>query len=303
MKTKLIVASFFFLVANVLAGGYAGALERVWLFYAYQIDGLNDPADQTLGWKCLSWDEPQNQCRPSRKGRNGWTKCVGTGPGKRCTFSQLLNFVGGADRRDAFMADSNGNLLPLEDLNPDPEETAKNVYAHFKAQKKSGIPDWQGRRIILNGDDNYVRSIRRISAVVTKAANDGKNTGANKQVFEMFAETTTQIKTARVGDHGRHLVPNLRDYLNRLNYRDITVETESVEPGHSPVDPTIKWETVNWERMASKIVTSPLFDNKWQALKTLSYIKSDIYTDTSANNHRVAIKAFKTAETKAKGCI
>ncbi|KAJ8130533.1 hypothetical protein O1611_g3095 [Lasiodiplodia mahajangana] len=300
MQTKLFVSLLFFLVTKVLAGGYQGALERVWLFYAYQIDGLNDPAQQTLGWKCDSWDDVMMRCRPGKKGRSGWSMCKGTLPGKRCTFSQLTNFLGGTGRDDPFVTDSKGNTLPLTDTNPDPEETAKKVLTHYLAQPKHKVPDWQGYRFILNGEKQYVRSIRQVGNLVAKAGSEGKNTGANKALFEMFAATTTQIKNARIGDTGPYLVTRAE---NELNPRGITVYTESIGPGHSPADPTRIWKTVDWEKTMSQAVASGKF-TKGQIMQITGAVRSEYYnTNTNANEHRIVIKAFKTSETKAKGCL
>ncbi|KAI0870635.1 hypothetical protein GGS24DRAFT_492865 [Hypoxylon argillaceum] len=303
MQTKIIIVSLFLFVTKVLAGGYAGALERVWLFYAYQIDGLNDPADQTLGWKCKSWDPANSRCRTNAKGMEQWVKCPGTLPNKRCTFSQLLNFIGGADRSDPLVADSSGNPLPLTDTNPDPEETAKKVYAHFLAQPRPKVKDYPGYRIILNSDDNYVRNIRRVAKVVVAANASGKNNADTKWLFERFAETTTAIKTARVGDHGPYLIDGVRTHLNSEGYPDITVATQSVGPGHNPIDPAAEWTTVDWEKTVSNAAASKSFSSKWQVRKVLADVKTAVYRDQKANDHRVVIKSFRSVETKANGCI
>ncbi|KAI1154609.1 hypothetical protein F4825DRAFT_411117 [Nemania diffusa] len=302
MQTKLIIISLFLFVTKVLAGGYAGALERVWLFYAYQIDGLNDPADQTLGWKCTSWDPAKSRCRTDSKGREQWVKCVGTLPGKRCTFSQLLNHIGFAGRSDPLVADSSGNALPLTDTNPDPEETAKKVYAHFLAQRPN-VPDYRGYRIILNSDDHYVRNIRRVAKVVVAANASGKNNADTKWLFERFAETTTAIKTARVGDHGPYLISDVKTQLNTMGHPEITVETQSVGSGHNPIDSTKVWTTVDWEKTASNAAASKSFSSKWQVRKVLADVKTAVYRDQKANDHRVVIKSFRSVETKANGCI
>ncbi|KAF2966458.1 hypothetical protein GQX73_g7082 [Xylaria multiplex] len=300
MQTKLIIVSFLLAVTKVLAGGYAGALDRVWLFYAYQIDGLNDPADRTLGWKCLSWDDRENKCRTSKKGVNGWVMCQGTmQPGRRCTFSELLNFIGGADRKEDLLADSSGKPLPLTDTNPDPEQTAKNVYAHFERQPRAKVPDWPGYRIIHKGDEDYMRSIIRVTDLVKKAADDGKNTDANKQLFQRFADTTMQIKTARVGDHGPYLISATE---NALRERGIHVEKESVGSGHSPIDPMRTWETVDWEKTMSQAVSSGSFSND-DVKKIMSEVRTEFYKDDTASAHRAVIRAFETSESKAKGCL
>ncbi|KAI1345813.1 hypothetical protein F5Y01DRAFT_308775 [Xylaria sp. FL0043] len=284
MQTKHFAVLLFLLVTKVLAGGYQGALERVWLFYAYQIDGLNDPSKQTLGFKCLSWGSVMNECKPGRNGRSGWTMCKGTLPGKRYTFSQLTNFIGGTGRDEPFMADSKGNTLPLTDGHPDPEETAKRLLTYYLAQPKHKVPDYQGYKFLKGGDTEYVRTIRRIGNVL----------------FEMFASTTTQIKNARIGDTGHFLVTRAE---NKLNPRGITVYTESISPGHSPADPTRVWTTADWEKTMSQAVASGKF-TKGQVMQITAEVGTEYYREIrEANNLRVVLKAFKTAETKAKGCL
>ncbi|KAI0803705.1 hypothetical protein GGR55DRAFT_691536 [Xylaria sp. FL0064] len=250
MQTKHFAILLFLLVTKVLAGGYQGALER------------------TLGWKCINWDTVTEECKPGKNGRSG---------------CQLTNFLGGTGRDDPFMADSEGNTLPLTDEHPDPEETAKRLLTHYLAQPKHKVPNWAGHKFIKGGDKDYVRSLRRIGNLVATAGTDGKNTGINKALFEMFASTTTQIKNARIGDTGPFLVTRAE---NELNPRGITVYTESISPGHM-----------------SQAVASGKF-TKGQVMQITAEVRSEYYRGIKkANDHRVVIKAFKTAETKAKGCL
>jgi hypothetical protein len=53
MRTSFLL-TVAYLIASAFAGGYQGCLERVLLFYAYQIDQLNPLEEQTLGWRCWS---------------------------------------------------------------------------------------------------------------------------------------------------------------------------------------------------------------------------------------------------------
>ncbi|KAI0968070.1 hypothetical protein F4678DRAFT_482763 [Xylaria arbuscula] len=300
MQAKFIVLSLFFLVNNVLCGGYSGALDRVWLFYAYEIDGLRDPGDQVLGWKCMQWDKQQKKCKQSNRGKNGWVMCMGTAPRGRCTFSELLSFLGEARSTDRLLADSTGKLLPLQDTNPDPQETAKKVYTHLLSTK-GNIRDWPGYRIILNGGEGYLRSIRQVASAVKNAEIEGKSTAANKQFFQRFADTTTQIKNSRVGDTGRFVITEAKDYLNTHGLNSNAVATESIVPGRNPVNPALTWETVDWAKTESNLATS--LGNQ-QAQTTLKSMKGTIYSHGSVTNtHEVVIKAFRTAETTANGCI
>ena len=53
--------SYLLLVAHlgalVAAGGRRAAMERMWLWYAYQIDLLNPEADRIVGYRCTRWDK------------------------------------------------------------------------------------------------------------------------------------------------------------------------------------------------------------------------------------------------------
>ncbi|KAI1110527.1 hypothetical protein F5Y14DRAFT_360547 [Nemania sp. NC0429] len=300
MQVKLL-ALCLCLASRALAGGYSGALERVWLFYAYQIDELNDEADRTLGWKCTSWDPAAGQCRKDGNGKEKWVQCKGIlQPGSRCTFSQLLNFLGGVSPKDQLMANSEGTTLPQDAKDPDPEETAKKVYAHFAAATKGKVPDWQPYRILRNGNSDYASSINKVADQVAKAAADGRNTGAARTLFERFAETTTQIKTARVGDHGPFLIDATE---KKLNPQGITVVQETVGSGQNPVDPSKSWKTVDWEKTMSGAVASKKFSEA-EILKITTTTREEFYNgDPTAQDHRVVITSFDIAETRAKGCV
>ncbi|UKZ82481.1 hypothetical protein TrVFT333_010270 [Trichoderma virens FT-333] len=242
------LAGCLLLVTKVIAGGYAGALDRVWLYYAYLIDGLNDKDKQTIGWKCRKWDDIAEKCKlHSKTGQEWWEQCVGKLPERRCTFSQFHNFVGGTVATDQLLADKDGNLLPLTATDFDPEMTAKNVYNHFMA-KQGSLKDWPGYKAVYHGIDEYVDTIDRITKVVEKAAAEGKaTTDETKKYFQRFAETTAQIKTARIGDHGPFLITKANDVLPK---KGVTVETEKVGTGSNPMDPNDPWETVDWEKTA-----------------------------------------------------
>ena len=75
----------------VWAAGYQGCLERVWLFQAYDIDELNPESDRQIGFECLSWNTNTRTCNG---GDAGYRACHGTRPGNRCTFNELMRFLG-----------------------------------------------------------------------------------------------------------------------------------------------------------------------------------------------------------------
>ncbi|KAI1358328.1 hypothetical protein F5Y08DRAFT_345839 [Xylaria arbuscula] len=279
MQAKFVFLSLLFLINNVLGGGYSSALDRVWLFYAYQIDGLRDPGNQVLGWQCHNWDTVRRQCVPSNRGKNGWVKCAGTALGGRCTFSELLNFLGEAKVNDLLLADSSGKILPLKSTNPDPQETAKKVYTHL-LRSKGRIADWPGHKFILNGGDGYVKSIADVTDAVKNAKQEGKKTSGNTPLFQGFADTTTKIKESRVGNGA----------------------TTSVPPGQSPVNSKMAWETVDWAKTESNLAAS--LGSPQRARATLGNMRNYIYAPGSSEyGHSVPIRALTTAEIDAKACV
>lgn len=295
MQMKLLLSILFLPIATVLAGGYAGALERVWLFYAYQIDGLNDESSRTMGWKCTSWDDKKLECR-TKKGKVQWVKCVGTLPDRRCTFSQFLNHVGGCTNKDQLVADKDGNLLDLKDTNPDPEQTAKNVYEHL-VKTKGRVGDYQTYRVLKTGTGDYVAGINDIGAVVEKALADGKKTSENEFMFKRFSECTSLIKDARVGDHGKYLIEGAEE---KLKAYDITVKTEKVGSGHNPIDSSDKWETVDWEETMLDAVKGGKSMSDVEEI--VNEVKKKFYEDTTAEEHRVVIESYSNIEAKMSGC-
>ncbi|KAI0400699.1 hypothetical protein F4802DRAFT_471745 [Xylaria palmicola] len=297
MQTKVIIFSLFLLLTNVLAGGYSGALERVWYWYAYQIDGLNDPADRKLGWECKSWNEttrPQKCNNPP-----GWAQCRGSLPNNRCRFDELLNKFGGRLLQgESMMADSSGKALALTALNPDPEESAKLVYRRLVQRNDGKVPDVPGYRFNLQGSERYINTIDRISNVVVDTYERGKQTAANKYLFKMFAKTTEQVKISREGDQGRYIIQAAQTSLDKDGIR---VATQKVGSGRSPVNLTRLWNTVDWEKTASNAIAAGMTTDKVQ--QAVVNAKQALRDNGSIRGHMVAMRAFETVERKLAGCI
>ncbi|KAL6826959.1 hypothetical protein J3E69DRAFT_380276 [Trichoderma sp. SZMC 28015] len=325
MQVK-ILAGFFLLITSVLAGGYGGALERVWLFYAYQIDGLNDKSIQTLGYYCVKYDRAQQKCLKQGK-HDLWKACKGRiGPGKRCNMNALLNQLGRVGTNDQLVADSAGKPLPQDTTDPDPQKTAENFYKYQENPavfKSPGVKNWAPYQILKDGTADYMSSIEKISDVVAKtsaevrlkAALAGKPLDdATEKLFSRFEETTRLIKTARIGDHGPYLIAAAEKYLKP---RGIDVKREILDPPVNPVDSTRNWETVDWEKTIAAAVEAGK-GTREQMEKLMDDAKKSFY-DAPANGHteteqqkrdrekavehRAAITAFTNAHNKAAGCI
>ncbi|KAK0103088.1 hypothetical protein ONS95_000733 [Cadophora gregata] len=135
-----ILAVFACLVTWVAADGLRNGYERVWLWYAYQIDLTLPEADRQIGKKCIKWDFTNKNCPPTYQptGKKGkpvggpqpnTALCSGTRPGGACYFWEFMGHIDGKRYQPRNMW-----LLPTTDptdieqqknLKPDVATTAK----------------------------------------------------------------------------------------------------------------------------------------------------------------------------------
>jgi hypothetical protein len=114
-----------YLIATVFAGGYQGCLERVLLFYAYQIDQLNPLEEQTLGWRCRRWrGRDRTNYIPAHCDDDDWERCRGAGGGK-CSFNELMVFLGKLRQNDQVVGPPGADQ---DTTTPDIRTTAIRLY-------------------------------------------------------------------------------------------------------------------------------------------------------------------------------
>ncbi|KAH7115423.1 hypothetical protein B0J13DRAFT_681382 [Dactylonectria estremocensis] len=129
----------------------------------------------------------------------------------------------------------------------------------------------------LKATAKNAKCVTWVGDVVAKAVTDGKKTSDNEWLFERFNEYIEKIRFAR----------------------DIIVKTESVGPGQNPLDPTRKWETVNWEKTMSDAVGSKYDMEKLQTIT--QDVKDKFYLNAKAREYRAVIQAYASVDTKVKG--
>ncbi|OTB01629.1 hypothetical protein M426DRAFT_75041 [Hypoxylon sp. CI-4A] len=164
------------------------------LLNAYQIDGLNDAADQTIGFKCVKWNDKDKTCL-------AWQACK---PKKnssrdRCDFDELI--------------------------------TAKKCYTRYttvkgKNPKVSNFPPYT---CMKNSNNNFNDHIKRTSDVVDNTYKN-KATDVNHGLFESFDATLTQVSEARAGDHGPYLIKEAQTKLGGK----MEIQIQDVGTGKNP---------------------------------------------------------------------
>lgn len=126
----------------VSAGGLQSAYERVWIFYAYQIDMWNLPERRTIA----PW-------------------CQGSRMGGACTFTELMEVIDG-QTPGAYAANPDP-YLPDDptDWYLDPDTTARHMF------NKGYIGDLHGDNFMVSGSDSYIQMLKDVAKVIGDAKN------------------------------------------------------------------------------------------------------------------------------------
>ncbi|EAW25196.1 uncharacterized protein NFIA_106850 [Aspergillus fischeri NRRL 181] len=284
MRTSFFLA-LAYIVASVWAGGYQGCLERVLLFYAYQIDGLNDPKDQTLGFRCKKWDDKSNSCV-----NNDWVACKGKGGG-RCNFNELMASLGKSRPTDKLVGP------PGADQNtatPDIQETAKALYKQYTTPPNKKVTNFPPYKAMKGADSNFNDYTLKLGKVVNDAWRH--KTDANKNLWDGFDASLEKINIARAGDHGPFLIKEVEAKLGKPNGMEIKL----MNLGDNPIsNPTTQWETVDWKATADAAKTKGIKDVD----KLIRDVRTRWYTnDKSAGDHYAVFKTYKRIGDQARSC-
>lgn len=293
MRVSLLLTCVYF-ATSAIAGGYQGAMERVMLYYAYQIDGLNDKAARRLGWRCYDWDAGNSRC-------NGqWTEfACQNGPGGRCNFNQLMIGMG-------YGADGNARLVPGDNQNAlsfDNEKAAVNYYSYVQGVGAGRVMNYSPYRIMKGTNNDYLAFIEELGDLVQTAANT-KKTPQNEWMFKEFRKALDQVNIARAGDHGPHALKEARSKLgsqfvksNKVGYNP------ALKPEYSNVqwweDSREVWSEVDWDTTQKDLKGA----NPTLAA-TVPDVRERFYdTNDQARSHMTVMTGFKEMDAKIKPCM
>ncbi|KAI2471449.1 hypothetical protein F4781DRAFT_111731 [Annulohypoxylon bovei var. microspora] len=272
------------LSSAVLAGGYQGCLERVLLFNAYEIDGLNDVGDQTVGFKCAKANTETKTC-------NKWNACAPKrNSGRtRCNFDELMVFLGKAPTQTGWTVnDSDGKL--------DPVETAKKCYTLFTTHpgKNPKVPNFPPY-VAVKDTWEFNDYIKRVTDTVN---NTYKNKGGsdNRGLWDRYDTTLAKVSEARSGDHGPYLIEAAKAKLG--SKMDIQIQKLGPD-GKNPATGEA-WETVDWRETVSQAKAKGVPDVD----KEIRGFLDDFYgaNKKTARDHLEVIRSYKRATDRNLKC-
>ncbi|KAL6415838.1 hypothetical protein AUP68_00041 [Ilyonectria robusta] len=281
MRTSFFLA-LAFIITRVWAGGYQGALERLMLFYAFEIDELNDPAQRTIGFTCVRWrnGECENdiwrECRPKPiTGRS------------RCNFNDLQVFLGKLDTDKPELvhgADQNTKT-------PDIVETAKNVYEQYVVKQEKPVYNFPTYKAVKGADGNFNKYIKHLAQTVAQTSS--RQTAANKVLFDNFKTSLNQVKIVRAGDHGAHLIDAAEKELGIPNDMEIKKEALGINPIDGNTMYTLDWKATILAAEANGIENASKMVKDWQK----KWYGSTTAGRTSiGQEHSSVIRSYKGAQ-------
>ncbi|KAI1770462.1 hypothetical protein F4818DRAFT_455704 [Hypoxylon cercidicola] len=256
------------------------------LWNAYQIDELNDVADQTIGFKCVKWNEKDKTCPK-------WQACQPKrNSGRtRCNYDELIESLGRAPTpKDWGVYDSNGNM--------DNVETAKKCYTRYTTApgKNAKVYNFPPFTCMKNSNVLFNDYLRRMSDLVDNTYKN-KATDANRGLFASFDATLAQVNEARAGDHGPFLIKEAQAKLGSK----MEIQIQKVGAGNNPATGE-PWETVDWKETADKAKANGVADVDKEIADFFDGFYGPGSKSTPAKQHHAVINSYKQMADRRLTC-
>lgn len=276
MRASRLLALLIFATV-VIAGGYQGCLEKVWLFKAYEIEGLN-PGPHSLGWKCKAWDDASNTCR-----NNEWMECVGRRDAHpRCDFGEFMHHMGKADGSIAWAVPATGNMNAVE--------TAKNCVFRF-GRNRGGVPNTPPYKIMKDTIE-WNDMVMKVSKIVDDTWKAGRHNVDNEHMWDSFDDVREKIILARTGDHGPYAIARTEAELGDK------FEIHRQNLGENPMTYQ-QWETVDWKETGLKAIDAGIGDGVEQVRNFLHKFYGKETWGTEPRAHMRLIRTYKRSMDKS----
>lgn len=249
-------------------------------FQAYEIDALL-PSGQTIGYRCLKWDDQRKTCKNKQ-----WKACDGSLAGGRCTFDDFMSKMENNP--------PNPRQWPVYNARNelDVKATALNCLKAYRAAGKP-VPNIYDFKVMKGGTNNYRVAVRELGRRVDNRwkALDATAKAANKPAFTAFDGTVDEIIRARRGDPGVRMFDAAKATLEHDDNVTIKFEDLGLNPDPDETDPKKKeWKEVKWPETLHTAIEHGIEDAT-NVVK--GWVRNYNYNDPLASSHRSMIKSFK----------
>ena len=288
------------LALGVTGKGWRVAYEKMFLWYAYQIDQLNLEDQQTIGVRCAKWDKPKNACadvdpkyEPCKVVKTtGYDKVTKT-PIKTTwpcqTVTEFLSHIDAKSLSPGRFRISGGPANPT----PDIEDAATQL--HKEKWDDTRYHPW---RVLKDGGESFNVMIERVGDIIvkTKASLPAAEYERHKLLFDRATEGLNLIGYYRRVDHMRYLGPALKAKIP-----GITVEAPVV-PGKKAYDVKTKSDTIDFldfnreETIRKSVGTIPDIEARMD-----EFYKEYYSTDKDAKDHQIVMESFEGIKNRISG--
>ncbi|KAH9871193.1 hypothetical protein J1614_006769 [Plenodomus biglobosus] len=289
-----VLSSLLSLLTVVWAGGYQGCLERVFMYQAYLIDGINPPNDQIMGWQCIgrNFNAGTRTCLPG-----GWVRTPGYAPNSRISYDKFIYSLSTKTTR--------GRLWSVTgpDGSLDIEKTAKKTYDEYSKPVPGGnpanaFPRNFGANTFMKETVEWNDCIKKASKMVERTYRMNKATLTDKQkkLFRDYDTTRDLVLMARIGDHGGFLIA---DAKKQLDPKGIDIVTKKI--GTNPIPDGSVWVTVDWKETIKKAEDA----GKANAKKEVQAVAKQIYMARPRNDarlHKQVMDSYRQAQDRKPNC-
>ena len=293
---------FFFLAClalGVAGKGWRVGYEKIFLWYAYQIDQLNPEDQRTIGMKCAEWDKSKEVCKDVVPKHVGCIVVETTGfdrdtktpikTSRPCrTVPEFLSHLDDKKYSPGRFRVSGGPSNPT----PDIEEAVTQMHAQ----------GWDGKqyrpwRAIKDGGTAFNEMIERVGGVIarTKSSMTAADFDTHKLLFDRATHALGDIAYYRRVDHMRYVVPALKEKIPGITVEAPVVAGKKAYNEKTRKDDLDFLDFNREETIRKSVGTIPDIEARLEA-----FFKN-YYLDEVANDHLVVMESFETAKNRISG--
>ncbi|KAK3324788.1 hypothetical protein B0T19DRAFT_444174 [Cercophora scortea] len=293
-----------YLATGIAASGYRTSLEMVWMWYAYQIDLLNNPeASRSIGYRCSKWNPISvPPCEGTFEPCVG-TRVVGDKIPNTCFFSEFIGWI--VKGKPQFYAKID-ITFPLGDkANLFPEVAGQATLLYGKIDKpyppQNALRDSNGAYNDMLARVGHMLGDARYSMDTTTDINKIK---ALTTLLDAADEAMSAVHVARDIDHTPWLVNDWNNPAKNKDPNIVGIKPGLVPAGTFPVVPKQGLPKITLTPQFKFDIEQTVKDNPTipdVEAKVRAYLANYYATDPKARDHKDVLDSMIFADNLSRG--
>lgn len=287
MRVTFFLRQLLFVTA-VWAGGYQYFVELLVNALTYEIDGLGDEADRTMGFYCekSDWDNTAKKCRVA------WRKWPSSDINKI-----LIRLIDLPATSTNLVRDSSNNPVAASEWveKMDLEKTATNLF-NQASNHHNGPPDPRSDyELSKSGTNDWAKHAEYLGKVIQKVGNtkvgDKTNWELNKTLFEKARSGIELVVRARRGDNAKFQV---KDFKKALKWDPTTMDLANPRS-------STPWKVVDFKQTITDRAAAT-GQTREAVAKEVQKAAKNVYSKRIAKEHKVVVDGNRRALDRMSHC-